>query len=107
MLSGAAAASIYTSVLRQVIFINREDEPSSVTRVIEFLSSDGKYTSQPGQSRVSIILVNDHSPVVDLDAAQESSEDFSTGFIEGGPAVRVTGSSVTITVLIKIVGSLN
>lgn len=84
VLVGSAGAEDYRNALLQVLYLNVADEPIGEERVLEVMASDGELNSEPANVIIAFVRVND-PPEVILD----SGGNFSTVYIENGPAVSV------------------
>ena len=84
VLVGSATAEDYRNALLQVQYLNVADEPMGDERVLEVVANDGELNSDLANVIISFVRVND-PPEVILD----SGGNFSTVYIENGPAVSV------------------
>lgn len=92
--TGPVSAAEVTSVLRGLSFTNLDDEPNSDTRSVQITINDGSFSVS---SEVSIVfqLINDNQPMIDLDTTAPGNI-YSVVFTEGGPAVQIASSFVSI-----------
>ena len=88
-LTGTLSASEAEQILRTLTFRNSDLEPDSSTRLVDLTVSDSTFTTSL-QIEIRFELVNDNPPIVDLDVSTMGSG-YSTVFVEGGNAVRLTG----------------
>ena len=68
-LSGQALLSEYQTVLRSVAYINNSDNPSSLTRTIDFVVNDGDVDSNIQSRDVQITAVNDQPTLATIENA--------------------------------------
>ncbi len=61
-ISGSGTLAEYQSVLRSVTFTNNSDDPSTATRTIEYIVSDGVDTSNVQQHTLGVSAVDDPPP---------------------------------------------
>ena len=94
-LSGSFTPEEATVVLRTLTFANGDSEPDPASRFVTISLSDGTFSST-ARVEVDIELVNDNPPRIDLDTASPGVG-YTTVFTEGGPAVALTGSVVSLT----------
>jgi len=93
--SGADSVANYQQVLRTIQYQNTAQTPTTVTRQITFVASDGLANSIVATTSVAMIGQND-APVLDLDANQPGA-DFTATFTEDGPAVFVANADATLS----------
>lgn len=92
-IEGPAAASVFTSALRNVQYVNTNPEPVEGSLISRFTVSDGTFSAVEDLT-IEIVPVNDNAPTVLLDGTNTNS---SITFTENSPGVGVTGSGVTIS----------
>ena len=85
---------LFVEVLLTLLYINSEDEPSDVTRIVSVVVYDGSLASEPVYAIINIELVND-VPILDLDSTS-TSLDFQTLFIENGPPVTISAQPIIL-----------
>ena len=93
--------SEFRTLLSSLMYINSADEPSSQSRVVTFIASDGDMVSDPAMTTITINLVND-APVLSInDSASYSSEFTENGLpvsLSPNPSI-VDDDSTTFTML--------
>jgi hypothetical protein len=88
-LSGSATVAQYQAALRSITYINSSDNPSTATRTVSFVVSDGAANSNTGTRDIGIAAVND-APVIGSDGAGSSA---SIAVAEGQTVVTTVTSS--------------
>ena len=96
-LQGSQSAGIYVSVMRLLRFGNTAEEPSATGRLIEISVRDSDFTSNSAIIAVTVDLVNDNIPVLDLSGSSVDGLDYQTVFIEDGFFVFAVSSDATLT----------
>ena len=94
VLRGMPNASIesFQEALSTLTYINVADEPVNISRVVEFIVSDGKNDSVPVTTTITFTLVND-LPVLNLN---DPDKNYTMTFTEEGDAIPIAGN-VTVT----------
>jgi hypothetical protein len=82
-LSGSATVSAYQTALRNVLYSNTSENPSSAQRTVSFTVTDGTATSTPVARNINVTSVND-PPVL------SGIETTALGYDENDPATAVT-----------------
>ncbi|MDH2357337.1 Ig-like domain-containing protein, partial [Bradyrhizobium sp. SSUT112] len=98
-LSGSASLAAYQNAIKQVVFSNTSDNPSTVDRTITVVVNDGSADSNTATSTIHVTAVND-AAVLDLDANNSSTvtgSGYATTFTDTGFAVAIADSDVSIT----------
>ncbi|WP_166294186.1 Ig-like domain-containing protein [Bradyrhizobium sp. 2S1] len=98
-LTGSASLSAYQNAIKQVVFSNSSDNPSTVDRTITVVVNDGSANSNTATSTIHVTAVND-AAVLDLDANNSSTvtgSGYATTFTDTGAAVAIADSDVGIT----------
>src|SRR5262249_28195572 len=80
-LTGVASAASYQTALRSVLFHNSSQAPSTLTRVIEIIASDGSDAGTPATRNLLVTAVAD-APIVTTSAG-------AIVYTEGDPALLV------------------
>ena len=86
-LTGSATPAAYQAVLRTLTFVNTSDDPSTATRTVTWIASDGAASSPPVTSSISVIAVND-PPLVTAGG--------TLSYTENDPATAID-TTVTVT----------
>lgn len=94
-LSGSASLANYQTALRSITYANSSDNPSTLTRTIEFVVSDGAATSTPATRSVVLTAVNDLPMATTTVGAAAFTENGAPVAVDGG----VTVSDVDSTML--------
>ena len=96
-LTGPASPIAYTMVLRSLQFSAADrPEPEGGQRTISITVYDDQFTSTPENITISIELINDNPPILDLSTSRNGL-DFSTAFVEEGSPVNIVGSDATLS----------
>jgi hypothetical protein len=88
----SAPISSFRDVLSTVSYINTADEPQIGNRMVEFIVSDGKNSSQPVYTHITIDYVND-PPMLYLNG---SYKNYSTSWTENDPPVLIANNPVVL-----------
>lgn len=96
-LHGPATVAAFQQVMRTAQYINGADEPEPGARAISFKVFDGKFTSNTETVKVTVEVVNDQIPVIDLNGPDEDGIGFSVTFVEEGPAVACGSANLVVT----------
>ncbi|MBW2281607.1 MAG: cadherin-like domain-containing protein, partial [Deltaproteobacteria bacterium] len=94
-LSGADSAANYQQVLRTLTYDNVAVTPTSTTRTIELVASDGSL-----DSNLATVTVSINPPSLDLDANDSEGtpgSDFAAAFVVGGGPVGVADVDASVT----------
>jgi hypothetical protein len=75
VLTGQSALSNYLAVLRSVTYSNASENPSTLTRTVQFIVNDGISNSPPSSRAINITAVND-PPVISTIADVTTVENF-------------------------------
>ncbi|MDA9504522.1 hypothetical protein XI09_07130, partial [Bradyrhizobium sp. CCBAU 11386] len=97
-LTGSATLSAYQSAIKQVVFSNSSENPSTVDRTITVVVNDGSAYSNTATSTIHVTAVND-AAALDLDANNSSTvtgSGYATTFTDTGAAVAIADSDVSI-----------
>ncbi|MHC2273867.1 hypothetical protein ACVME8_000478 [Bradyrhizobium diazoefficiens] len=97
-LTGSASLSAYQNAIKQVVFSNSSENPSTVDRTITVVVNDGSANSNTATSTIHVTAVND-AAVLDLDANNSSTvtgSGYGATFTDTGPAVAIADSDVSI-----------
>ena len=94
-ISGNASVSTYTRVLSQLEFGNTADEPTSGTRLVQLRLFDGQFFSDVLSLSVTVQLVNDNPPLLDLSTSTDGLG-YQTTFTEGGMFVFIVGPDLSL-----------
>jgi hypothetical protein len=89
-LTGNASVADYQTALRSIVFANSSDNPSTATRTIEWVVSDGDSSSAPVTRSITVNAVND-APLVTAPVAALSFNE------QGSLAIHGSGFSVADT----------
>lgn len=82
------------NALNAIQYINNNTiDPSTQTRVIRFLMTDGGRDSEPAYAPVTVTTTND-APVVDLNSVNPLTRDNSIEFDVEGPAVAIASTAL-------------
>ena len=96
-LTGPAPPDVYTMALRSLQFSAADlPEPEGGQRAVSIIVYDDQFTSTLENITVSIQLINDNPPVLDLSTSRDGL-DFSTTFVEEGSPVNIVGSDAMLT----------
>ena len=88
-LIGPATPNTYTMALRSLQFsASDRPEPEGGQRTISIILYDGQFNSSTGNITITVELINDNPPILDLSVSREGL-DFSTTFVEEGIPVNV------------------
>ena len=89
-LTGASSVGNYELALRSVTYANASQSPSTLTRSVRILASDGGTTSAPAVRQINVTSVND-VPAISAPASQAMNEDGTLIFSSGaGNAIAVS-----------------
>ena len=91
-LTGSFSPEQLTSLIRTLEYVNFDLEPDAANRSITVLISDGEFQVS-FQVVVLFQLINDNTPVVDLDSSSPG-QGFAVSFVEEGSPVRIAGEVV-------------
>lgn len=94
-INGNASVSTYTRVLSELEFGNTADEPISGTRLVQLRLYDGQFFSDILSLSVSVQLLNDNPPLLDLSAGADGLG-YQTTFTEGGMFVFIVGPDLIL-----------
>lgn len=96
LLLGQQTVQDYQFALDHVEYVTTNDEPDPNDRSIEVYVFDGRHASNTVVVNVSVELIDDQYPIVDLDASVNSTVDYHVNFVEEGPAVEVTSPNLVL-----------
>ena len=92
--SGVALLSDYVTILRQISYENRQDEPNPTPpRTVNVIAHEYHLSSNPAMTIIEFISSNDHPPVIETSPPQENRV---TSFREGGAGIALTSSNAFI-----------
>ena len=94
-INGNASVSTYTRVLSELEFGNTADEPTLGTRLVQLRLFDGQFFSDILSLSITVQLLNDNPPLLDLSASADGLG-YQTTFTEGGMFVFIVGSDLTL-----------
>jgi len=94
--TGSGSLSTYTALLSSLQFGSTASEPETVPRLIVLQVYDGIFTSNSVTIMVSVALVNDNDPILDL-STSSIGLGYSTTFTEGGLPVFLVGSDLKLS----------
>jgi hypothetical protein len=94
-LTGTATQAAYQTALQAVTFDNSSENPDGTSRIITVVVNDGAANSAAATTTVAVSPVND-PPTIDLDASADGIG-YATTFTEGGPAVAILNTDVSIS----------
>ena len=97
-LSGAASLVNYEAAIHSIEYVNTSNNPSTTSRTVQIMVSDGGNDSNALQREIEVIATNDR-PIVDLDTDDSAATglSFTNTFIEGGLPVNIADSDASIT----------
>ena len=95
-LTGAASAADYQTALRQITFDTTT--PSTETRIIDVVVSDGTAASNIAHAIVEVTQVDSSAPTLDLDGNNSTlpGTNYHTTFTENGTAVAIADTDTLI-----------
>ena len=95
-LTGTGSAADYQAALQQIVF--NTTDPSTETRIIDVVVSDGTAASNIAHAIVEVIHVNTSAPTVDLDGNNSTlpGTNYHTTFTENGTAVAIADTDTLI-----------
>ena len=95
-LTGAASAADYQTALRQITFDTTT--PSTETRIIDVVVSDGTAASNIAHAIVEVTQVDSSAPTLDLDGNNSTlpGTNYRTTFTENGTAVAIADTDTLI-----------
>ena len=95
-LTGTGSAADYQAALQQIMF--NTTDPSTETRIIDVVVSDGTAASNIAHAIVEVIHVNTSAPTVDLDRNNSTlpGTNYHTTFTENGTAVAIADTDTLI-----------
>ena len=97
ILTGPASPDVYTMALRSLQFSAGDlSEPEEGQRTISIMVYDDQFTSTLENITITVELINDNPPILDLSASR-GGLDFSTTFVEEGSPVNVVGSDAMLS----------
>ena len=85
VLSGEANLTLYSTLLREIVYVNTAEEPSGIGRLIQVTCSDGLAESESSFAMIDFSFIND-APVVAL----SSTVNFATTYQENSPAIPIS-----------------
>ena len=97
-LTGTASLAAYQTALRQITFDNTGTNPSTETRIIDVVVSDGTVASNLAHAIVEVTQVNNSAPTLDLDGNNTTlpGTSYRTTFTENGTPVAITDTDTLI-----------
>jgi hypothetical protein len=97
-LTGTASLAAYQTALRQVAYDNISTTPSTTTRIIDVVVSDGQASSNIAHAIVQVAAVDNNPPSVDLDLDNSTAPgtNYRATFIENGAPVAIADTDVRI-----------
>ena len=95
-LNGTQSVETYVSVLEKIQFGSTALEPLSANRIVGFSVKDDDFTSNTVAITITIDLINDNIPVLDLSSSTDGFN-FETTFVEDGFFVFAADSDATVT----------
>jgi hypothetical protein len=97
-LTGAATLAEYQAALRQVVYSNSSAAPFTGTRIIEVTVNDGTVDSNIARTFMQVVDVVNSPPALNLDPDFSTTRgaDFLTTFTDGGPAVAIADTDISI-----------
>ncbi len=94
-LTGNDTIANYNRILHAIWYRNDSQNPTTTTRVIEFVANDGEKQSTPARTTLAVVGKND-APEIDLNGAGEAGVDFSATFTEGAGPVALVGAAAEV-----------
>ena len=115
LFTGPSSLATFNDVINSISYTNNEDEPGSVSREVQFVINDGRYTNTPPASLIIRIQpINDHTPVVDLGATTTityQEQNPISGLLAIFPDITVSDGDVPVTpvlgAMVEIVNPLD
>lgn len=95
-LTGNASVSAYETLLETVTYRNSAEEPTPGLRQIKFVVHDANFASNAQIVNLTVHVINDQTPVLDLEGTRTSASNHSTVFVEEGDPVAIAGHNATI-----------
>lgn len=101
-LTGPADAADFETAMRTITYVNTSDNPSTSTRTVRLIATDGTFVSSPVTVDIQVTAVND-VPVVSTTAGSLAYTESSgavvadTGVTVSDPDSNITGATVTVT----------
>ena len=101
-LTGVDTVANYQSVLRTVTYANTSDNPSTATRTVTWVVSDGTDSSSPATTSLAVVAVND-APIVTPATTLGFTENQGATVVSSGLTITdadnttLTGATVQIT----------
>ena len=92
--TGVAPLSEYTTLLLQIMYVNREDEPEPSDRNIAVVAHEYHLLSFPATTTVSIMTINDYPPVI---LTQPPLTNRETSYFEETAGVAVVSANAVIS----------
>ena len=92
-ISGVASLTEYANALMSAYYINLNNEPSPVTRVVEFVAHEYSLSSSPAYTEIAISTINDFPPSV---IANPPHVNYITTYMEGTPGASIVASDALI-----------
>ena len=89
-ISGTSSESVYEDLMNSLYYINTEDEPQFMEQGIVYQISDGVSSSAPEQVGITLVVINDYSPELNLG---DSDGNFRTLFLEESSPVSLVDSA--------------
>ena len=95
-ITGSGSLSTYTALLSSLQFGSTASEPETLPRLVALQVYDGIFTSNSITITVSVALINDNDPILDL-STSSIGLGYSTTFTEGGLPVFLVGSDIRLS----------
>ncbi len=104
-LSGSARVAAYQTALRSVTYANASDAPTTMSRTVQIVVSDGQDASVPETRVLSVFAVNDPPTITTTPAPLAYLENTPPIRLDSGVDVRDVDSAVLVSATITIVGN--
>ena len=104
--TGEASIQEYEQLLRNIVYRDSADEPTPVTRLVEFIVGSQNITAR-SVFNISVTVINDNSPYLTLDSTNSTGPGdlsgvilegaYFTSFLEDGNPISITSQFLDIT----------
>lgn len=95
-ITGNVSVETYTTVLSRLQFGSTALEPVEGVRQVQLEVFDGRFTSNVASISITLQLINDNPPLLDLSVSAEGLG-FQTVFTEGGPFVFLVSQDASLS----------
>ncbi|WP_300435043.1 hypothetical protein, partial [Zoogloea sp.] len=101
-LSGSATLANYQSALRSVTYLNSSDAPSTATRTVAFVTSDGSASSAAVTRDIAVTAVNDAPVVTTTGSSLAYTENAAATVVDSGLIVSDADTATLASATVSI-----